>query len=49
VANYQAMKERTATAYASRTIGEYAEAKEPWFDQAFAEMAKWAQATGWRP
>jgi dephospho-CoA kinase len=49
VANYQAMKERTAAAYASRTIGEYAEAKEPWFDEAFTEMAKWAQATGWRP
>lgn len=31
------------------TTGEYAEAKEPWFD-AFAEPAqRWADATGWQP
>lgn len=49
VADYQAMKERTATAFAARTTGEYAAAKEPWFDDALVEMEKWAQATDWRP
>jgi dephospho-CoA kinase len=49
VNNYQAMKERTAAAYASRTVREYADAKEPWFDEAFEEMAKWAHVTDWRP
>ena len=27
----------------------YAEAKEPWFDQAYGRAASWAAATGWTP
>ena len=47
--DYQAMKERTAAQFASGGIPEYADAKEPWFDQAFAEMERWAARTDWRP
>jgi dephospho-CoA kinase len=49
LADYQALKERTAVEYASRHIAEYAEAKEPWFERAFTEMERWAERTGWRP
>ncbi|WP_371814231.1 dephospho-CoA kinase [Phycicoccus sp. HDW14] len=28
---------------------EYAEAKEPWFDDAWARARAWAETTGWRP
>lgn len=48
-ADYQAMKERTATEYAGRRIQDYGEAKEPWMDRAFTEMERWAERTGWRP
>jgi dephospho-CoA kinase len=49
VAAYQAMKERTAAQFASGGIPEYADAKEPWFDKAFAEMERWAARVDWRP
>ena len=28
-------------------IGEYAQAKEPWFDSAHTAMEDWAARTGW--
>jgi dephospho-CoA kinase len=46
---YLAMKERMAAEYATATIGDYADAKEPWFDKAFTEMERWATDTGWHP
>jgi dephospho-CoA kinase len=49
VADYQAMKERTAAEFASGGIPAYADAKEPWFDMAFAEMERWASRVGWQP
>jgi dephospho-CoA kinase len=49
VADYQAMKERTAAEFASGGIPAYADAKEPWFDKAFAEMERWASRVGWQP
>jgi hypothetical protein len=42
------MKERTAAEFASADIPAYGDAKEPWFDRAFAEMQEWARRTGWR-
>jgi dephospho-CoA kinase len=49
VADYQAMKERTAAAFASQEIPDYAVAKEPWFERAFEEMERWAAGSGWQP
>lgn len=49
VADYQAMKERTAAEYAFGSISDYATAKEPWFDRAYTEMERWAERTNWRP
>jgi dephospho-CoA kinase len=48
-ADYQAMKERVAADHAVGTIGDYAEAKEPWFHRAFMDMAEWATRTNWHP
>jgi dephospho-CoA kinase len=48
-ADYLALKERVAAEYATATIGDYADAKEPWFDKAFAAMERWATDTGWHP
>jgi dephospho-CoA kinase len=31
------------------TTGEYADAKEPWFADAYRRAWKWADETGWRP
>jgi dephospho-CoA kinase len=28
---------------------DYAEAKEPWFADAYCRAWEWAEATGWRP
>lgn len=44
-ADYVALKRRLAAA--TTTTGEYAEAKEPWFDDAFQRARVWAVATGW--
>jgi dephospho-CoA kinase len=49
LADYQAMKERTAARYADGEIPDYATAKEPWFERAFTEMERWAERTGWQP
>jgi dephospho-CoA kinase len=27
----------------------YADAKEPWFDDVYPRMERWAQQTGWSP
>ncbi len=48
-ADYLALKERVAAEYATATIGDYADAKEPWFDKAFTEMDRWATDTNWHP
>jgi dephospho-CoA kinase len=48
-ADYLALKERVAAEYATGTIGDYADAKEPWFDKAFTEMERWATDTDWQP
>ena len=47
-ADYQRMKERTAADHAAGTIYEYGVGKEPWFDRAWVDMAKWADETDWR-
>ncbi len=49
LADYQALKERTAAEYASRSTYEYGEAKTPWFRTAYVEMERWAERTGWQP
>ncbi|WP_277451607.1 dephospho-CoA kinase [Janibacter sp. DB-40] len=46
-AEYRAEKERLATTGRSR--GEYAAAKEPWFDGIHARLEAWARETGWTP
>jgi dephospho-CoA kinase len=48
-ADYQRMKEHVADEHATGTIPEYGVGKEPWFDRVWAEMAAWAERTGWRP
>jgi dephospho-CoA kinase len=48
-ADYLAMKERAAAENATATIGDYAAAKEPWFQKAFTEMERWATDTDWQP
>lgn len=48
-ADYQRMKEHTAADHATGSIYEYGVGKEPWFDQAWTEMTKWAETTNWRP
>jgi dephospho-CoA kinase len=48
-ADYLAMKEQAATEHATATIGDYADAKEPWFEKAFTEMERWATDTEWHP
>lgn len=40
---------KRALAAASATTGEYAEAKEPWFDAALQRARDWADRTGWQP
>ncbi|MGL5861972.1 MAG: dephospho-CoA kinase [Phycicoccus sp.] len=42
---YAAVK--TALATTASSTGDYAEAKEPWFDQAWGRSRDWAQRTGW--
>lgn len=46
-ADYRAAKERLVGAGLSR--GEYAAAKEPWFDEAHARVEAWARESGWTP
>jgi hypothetical protein len=43
------MKEHTAAEHAAGSIYEYGVGKEPWFDQVWTDMAKWAETTDWRP
>lgn len=46
-ADYRAEKERLAGLGLTR--GDYAEAKEPWFDAAHERVEAWADRTGWQP
>jgi len=49
-AEYRALKEKLAHRYAADDdTDNYAEAKEPWFDQAAVRAEEWAANTGWRP
>ena len=34
---------------AALSAPDYAEAKEPWFAEAYPKALAWAEATGWRP
>ncbi len=47
-ADYLDLKRRVA-AQGHPTTGAYAEAKEPWFLDAYRRAWEWADATGWRP
>lgn len=40
---------KRSLAASSATTGEYAEAKEPWFDQAFERAREWSGYSGWQP
>lgn len=46
--DYLALKRSVATA-GHATAGAYADAKEPWFLDAYRRAWDWADATGWRP
>jgi dephospho-CoA kinase len=46
-AEYAAEKHRLAATTSS--VGEYADAKEPWFDSVHDRVRAWAEATGWQP
>ncbi|MFY1637687.1 dephospho-CoA kinase [Solwaraspora sp. WMMB335] len=46
-ADYLALKQQLAAL--GIPTREYAEAKEPWFDQAWHRGQQWARDTGWRP
>jgi dephospho-CoA kinase len=49
-AEYARLKLRLAAQYADDTTTEhYAEAKEPWFTEAFPRAEQWATRTGWTP
>lgn len=44
---YAAQKQRLSADGA--TVGEYADAKEPWFDTVHERVEAWARETGWEP
>ena len=46
-ADYLALKRKAAEAHAD--TGAYADAKEPWFLDAYRRAWEWADTTGWRP
>lgn len=46
-ATYEAEKRRLAAVYPRRT--DYAEAKEPWFDEVLPRTLRWAGDAGWQP
>jgi dephospho-CoA kinase len=48
-ARYQALKEELAARFAAGDSCDYGEAKSPWMREAFVEMERWAERTGWRP
>jgi dephospho-CoA kinase len=47
-AEYLTLKREVAAA-GHLTIGDYADAKEPWFIDAYHRAWVWADATEWRP
>ncbi len=46
---YLELKREVATRFASGSIADYAEAKEPWMAQAYPRGLAWADRTGWSP
>ncbi|RZS34943.1 dephospho-CoA kinase [Herbihabitans rhizosphaerae] len=49
-AEYEALKRRLAKEFTGDDdAGRYAEAKEPWFDDAFERAEAWATTTNWHP
>ncbi|MGH3757087.1 dephospho-CoA kinase [Actinophytocola sp.] len=49
-AEYRSLKEELSHRYATDDdTDNYAEAKEPWFDQAAIRAEQWANDTGWQP
>jgi dephospho-CoA kinase len=49
-AEYRALKQELSERYAADDDAEnYAEAKEPWFDQVAVRAEEWARGTGWTP
>jgi dephospho-CoA kinase len=46
--DYLALKRRVA-AEAHADTGAYADAKEPWFLDAYRRAWEWADTTGWKP
>lgn len=50
LADYQALKRQLAARYRDdEDSGNYADAKEPWFDEAGIRAEEWAKRTGWQP
>ncbi|WP_197377609.1 dephospho-CoA kinase [Mycolicibacterium baixiangningiae] len=48
-ANPDVREEYVEVKRAALTAPDYAEAKEPWFAEAYPKASAWAEATGWRP
>ncbi|MPZ85823.1 MAG: dephospho-CoA kinase [Actinophytocola sp.] len=49
-AEYLALKRELARRFATEDdTADYADAKEPWFDQAAVRAEEWAKSSGWRP
>ena len=46
---YEQVKRRLAKQYQGRSIPEYGDAKDEWFDGAYFRAEQWASETGWRP
>jgi dephospho-CoA kinase len=50
LADYQALKRKLSARYRDdEDSGNYADAKEPWFDEAGIRAEEWAKRTGWQP
>jgi dephospho-CoA kinase len=48
--DYQALKRKLSAQYRDdEDSGNYAEAKEPWFDEAAVRAEEWAKRAGWQP
>ncbi|HWC79368.1 MAG TPA: dephospho-CoA kinase [Pseudonocardiaceae bacterium] len=47
--DYAAMKQQVAATHANRSIREYAQGKETWFDAAHDRLDAWIERTGWTP
>jgi dephospho-CoA kinase len=50
LADYEALKRKLSAQYvANEDSDKYAEAKEPWFDEAADRVEQWAERTNWQP